>query len=119
MARISKGHQLANQYIGELRTENSLLTEALSGVALNEHKYVNSFTLDGTRVSAYLIHPERAHGGIVMFKHHTGQGRPTFDVRYLERYTAEMQHAIGSSDYVREMLTLLEKCNRLAHHKEN
>ena len=90
-----------------LQSELDRVHEALAAVTDGSVELIGQFTLDGQTVKARLIHPDRAHGGLIMFSETCGKGdRPMHRVHYLEEQDAALRHN-ANTDYSRELRNLV------------
>lgn len=100
-----------------IKNDYYCMHEALQAVMEGEHIRIGQFTCDGWTITGWLINPDRAHGGLIMLEQKPSKAskiaqKPDYSVYMFEQYYREVYAKLGSSDYVRELLVLLEK----AHH---
>jgi hypothetical protein len=71
----------------DAKREMWLYREALAAREQGEAKKIGNTVVDDTWIGLWLIHPERAHGGLVMLRHEVKGQTPTYGVYLLDDVT--------------------------------
>src|SRR5438270_11218563 len=91
MARMSKGELLARAEFERVKTDYYNMHEALAALMQGERTRIGQFTCEDWTVTAWLINPHRAHGGLVMLEQKPSKASkltqsPDYSVYLLESY---------------------------------
>lgn len=106
-AAMKETRQEIDNRASYLAEQSNMLHVALADVMAGEHTMVGRFTVDGTKVIAYLVGALRADGGTLLLKQVTGDQHPSYSVHNVEHEYESLRRTLGSGDYVRELYNVV------------